>query len=35
MASQVKIEAIVHPEGSSISFGANVSDIDLVDLSGK
>ncbi|PNP43626.1 hypothetical protein TGAMA5MH_04598 [Trichoderma gamsii] len=33
MASHVKIEPIVHPDGSSISFGANVSDIDLVDSS--
>ncbi|KAK1252128.1 hypothetical protein MKX08_003315 [Trichoderma sp. CBMAI-0020] len=33
MTSHVKVEPMVHPEGSSICFGANVSDIDLVDLS--
>lgn len=35
MASRVKVEPMVHPEGSNIAFGANVSDVDLVDLSGN
>ncbi|PTB36236.1 uncharacterized protein TrAFT101_000204 [Trichoderma asperellum] len=33
MASHVKIEPMVHPQGSSVSFGANASSVNLEGLS--
>lgn len=35
MASQVKIERMIHGEGSGVNFGAYISNVDLENASGK
>lgn len=35
MASQMKIERMIHEEGSGVNFGAYVSHVDLINASGK
>lgn len=35
MASQMKIERMIHGEGSGVNFGAYISHVDLENASGK
>lgn len=35
MASQMKIECMIHEEGSGVNFGAHISNVDLENASGK